>query len=87
MLVPEPSEEFDCLDISNDKDNEKCCLVKISSQEFNGNICKRIKTDNLDELKKYIFDKSGSDAKFEVKCYDNLLNISYFAFILFLFYL
>ena len=86
VLVSEPTDEFDCLDISNDKENEKCCLVKISSQDFNGNICKRIKTDNLNELKRYIFDKSDSYTKFEVKCFDCLININYFTFILFLFY-
>ena len=81
--VGEKKEKSDCFD---DPDSDgKCCFIKISSPQFEGQGCKKFDSISLNDIGEAVVAAKTIDAELEVECESCFLNINVMILILFIF--
>ena len=72
--INEKKEKSDCFD---DPDSDgKCCFIKISSPQFEGQGCKKFDDISLNDIGEAVVAAKTIDAKLEVECESCFLNIN-----------
>ena len=71
-------EKNDCF---NDPNTDKCCFVKISSSQFEGQGCKLFDSISLNDIGEAVVAAKTVDADLEVECGSCFLNINFITYI------
>ena len=81
--INEKAEKGDCY---ADKDTEgKCCFIKISSPQFEGQGCKKFDSISLNDIGEAVVAAKTINAELEVECNSIFLNINFSILVLFIF--
>ena len=81
----DPSSAKDCKDGSSG--DEKCCFVKINSEQFTGKGCKKFQSIDINTIGEAVRAAKTVGAELEVKCHNTFIKLKYFIAILFCFFL
>ena len=79
----EKKEKSDCF--ADPDSNGKCCFIKISSPQFEGQGCKKFDSISLNDIGEAVVAAKTIKAELEVECNSNILNVDLRILFLFLF--
>jgi len=76
-----PNSPGDC--ISDSSGDEKCCYIKISSDEYSGVSCKKFKNQDLKNIEEVDSAAKSVDTKLQIQCSSSNKTLYFFRYIVF----